>query len=197
MSERGPLASAVAVNSPIHGRWEADDQPDRPVRPPDLRPGSERVRAAAVGGRSSRRSSPTSVCQRRPNARRRRAGARTLCAPVGPKRLDIAVAMANHSVVTACVTAAAFLDLPRRLGYLKTLGVPVVGWQHDWISAFYTRSNGLRVPRRVERAGVVADVLCNRVPPTSPRPRTTPSFPRWSRRSSPVRAERGARHDYA
>ena len=54
--------------------------------------------------------------------------------------------------------AKAFLDLPRTLEYLETAGVPVLGWQHDWFPAFYTRSSGLPVPHRVETAEEVARV---------------------------------------
>lgn len=74
-------------------------------------------------------------------------------------------ALVHHPVVTVCAGAKAFLDLPRTLEYLETAGVPVLGWQHDWFPAFYTRSSGLRVPHRVEDARVVADVLRNRVRP--------------------------------
>jgi pseudouridylate synthase len=68
-------------------------------------------------------------------------------------------ALAHHPVVTVCAGAKAFLDLPRTLEYLETVGVPVLGWRHDWFPAFYTRSSGLRVPHRVETAAEVADVL--------------------------------------
>jgi pseudouridine-5'-phosphate glycosidase len=71
-------------------------------------------------------------------------------------------ALANHPVVTVCAGAKAFLDLPRTLEYLETAGVPVLGFQHDWFPAFYTRSSGLPVPHRVDTARVVADVLRNR-----------------------------------
>jgi pseudouridylate synthase len=64
--------------------------------------------------------------------------------------------------VTVCAGAKAFLDLPRTLEYLETIGVPVLGWQHDWFPAFYTRSSGLRVPHRVDSAADVAGVLMNR-----------------------------------
>ena len=47
------------------------------------------------------------------------------------------------TVVTVCAGAKAFLDLARSLEYLETVGVPVLGWQHDWFPAFYTRSSGL------------------------------------------------------
>jgi pseudouridylate synthase len=72
-------------------------------------------------------------------------------------------ALANHPVITVCAGAKAFLDLARTLEYLETIGVPVLGWQHDWFPAFYLRSSGLPVPHRVESAWVVADVLRSRM----------------------------------
>jgi pseudouridylate synthase len=71
-------------------------------------------------------------------------------------------AIAHHPLVTVCAGAKAFLDLPRTLELLETIGVPVLGWRHDWFPAFYTRSSGLRVPHRVESAAEVAAVLANR-----------------------------------
>jgi pseudouridine-5'-phosphate glycosidase len=71
-------------------------------------------------------------------------------------------ALAHHPVVTVSAGAKAFLDLPRTLEYLETVGVPVLGWRHDDFPAFYTRSSGLRVPHRVESAAEVAAVLTNR-----------------------------------
>ena len=76
-------------------------------------------------------------------------------------------ATANHPVITVCAGAKAFLDLPRTLEYLETVGVPVLGWQHDWFPAFYTRSSGLRVPHRVEDERVVCDVLRFRARPNT------------------------------
>ena len=74
-------------------------------------------------------------------------------------------AIASHPVVTVSAGAKAFLDLPRTLEYFETIGVPVLGWRHDWFPAFYTRSSGVRVPHRVETATEVADVLANRARP--------------------------------
>jgi len=71
-------------------------------------------------------------------------------------------ALAHHAVVTVCAGAKAFLDLPRTMEYLETVGVPVLGWQHDDLPAFYTRSSGLPVPHRVDAAAEVAAVLANR-----------------------------------
>ncbi|MFI5707045.1 pseudouridine-5'-phosphate glycosidase [Kribbella sp. NPDC051620] len=76
-------------------------------------------------------------------------------------------AIASHPVITVSAGAKAFLDLPRTLEYLETAGVPVLGWQHDWFPAFYTRSSGLPVPHRVEDAQTVCAVLRYRTRPTT------------------------------
>jgi pseudouridine-5'-phosphate glycosidase len=76
-------------------------------------------------------------------------------------------ALAHHRVVAVSAGAKAFLDLPRTLEYLETVGVPVLGWQHDWFPAFYTRSSGLRVPHRVDSADEVARVVAALTRPSS------------------------------
>lgn len=68
-------------------------------------------------------------------------------------------AIASHPVITVSAGAKAFLDLPRTLEFLESAGVPVLGWQHDWFPAFYTRSSGLPVPHRVTTADEVAAVF--------------------------------------
>jgi pseudouridylate synthase len=68
-------------------------------------------------------------------------------------------AIASHPVVTVCAGAKAFLDLPKTLELLETIGVPVLGWRHDWFPAFYTRSSGVRVAHRVETGTEVARTL--------------------------------------
>src|SRR4029079_2340476 len=70
--------------------------------------------------------------------------------------------LAHHHLVTVCAGAKAFLDLARSLEYLETVGVPVLGWQHDWFPAFYTRSSGVRIPHRVESGEEVARIFCAR-----------------------------------
>ena len=71
-------------------------------------------------------------------------------------------AIASHPVITVSAGAKAFLDLPRTLEFLEAAGVPVLGWQHDWFPAFYTRSSGLPVPHRVESADEVARIFAAR-----------------------------------
>jgi pseudouridine-5'-phosphate glycosidase len=75
--------------------------------------------------------------------------------------------MAHHPVVIVSAGAKAFLDLPRTLEYLETVGVPVLGWRHDDFPAFYTRSSGQPVAHRVESADEVAAILASRSRPAS------------------------------
>jgi pseudouridine-5'-phosphate glycosidase len=76
-------------------------------------------------------------------------------------------ALARHRIVVVSAGAKAFLDLPRTLEYLETMGVPVLGWQHDWFPAFYTRSSGLAIPHRVESADEVARIAASLTRPQS------------------------------
>ena len=76
-------------------------------------------------------------------------------------------AIASHPVITVSAGAKAFLDLPRTLEFLESAGAPVLGWQHDWFPAFYTRSSGLPVPHRVEAADEVARIFAARSRPAS------------------------------
>ena len=72
-------------------------------------------------------------------------------------------AIAQHPVITVSAGAKAFLDLGRTLEHFETSGVPVLGWQHDWFPAFYTRSSGLPVPTRVDSASEVAAIFAHRM----------------------------------
>lgn len=76
-------------------------------------------------------------------------------------------ALAHHAVIVVCAGAKAFLDLARTLEFLETVGVPVLGWRHDWFPAFYTRSSGLRAPHRVDSATEVVATLRHRARPST------------------------------
>ena len=62
-------------------------------------------------------------------------------------------------VVTTCAGAKSFLDLPRTLEHLESVGVPVLGWRCDEFPAFTTVTSGLPVPHRVETADEVAAIV--------------------------------------
>ena len=68
-------------------------------------------------------------------------------------------AIARHPVVTVSAGAKVFLDLPRTLEHLETLGVPVMSLAFDEFPAFTTRSVGLLSPRRVDTVDEVAAVV--------------------------------------
>jgi pseudouridine-5'-phosphate glycosidase len=59
-------------------------------------------------------------------------------------------ALASHPVVTVCAGAKSFLDLPRTLEYLETIGVPVIGMACNEFPAFTVHSSGLPIPARVD-----------------------------------------------
>jgi pseudouridine-5'-phosphate glycosidase len=68
-------------------------------------------------------------------------------------------AIARYPVTTVTAGAKAFLDLPRTVEYLETLGVPLLGLQTDEFPAFYSRSSAVPIPHRVETAAEAAAVV--------------------------------------
>lgn len=107
-------------------------------------------------------------------------------------------AIARYPVTTVTAGAKAFLDLPRTVEYLETLGVPVLGLQTAEFPAFWCRSSGVALPHRVESpaeaAGVVSAarglghaggvVLAVPIPDEAAlpaRPSTPPSSRAWPR----------------
>jgi pseudouridylate synthase len=65
-------------------------------------------------------------------------------------------ALAAHPVVTVCAGAKSFLDLPRTLEYLETIGVPVLGLACDEFPAFTVHSSGLPIPARIDDVAELA-----------------------------------------
>jgi pseudouridylate synthase len=78
----------------------------------------------------------------------------------GDESADLA-ALARHRVVTVCAGAKSFLDLPRTLERLETLGVPVIGLGTDGggFPAFWSRRSGYPVPHEVDTADEAAEVV--------------------------------------
>jgi len=74
---------------------------------------------------------------------------------------DLAV-IGRYPIVTVCAGAKAFLDLPRTLEMLETLGVVVIGCGTDEFPAFTTTTSGLPVPHRADDPAEIADVLRHR-----------------------------------
>ena len=67
--------------------------------------------------------------------------------------------LARTSVAVVCAGAKAILDLKLTLEYLETHGVPVIGYRTDELPAFYSRSSGLPVDRRLDTPDEIAAVL--------------------------------------
>jgi pseudouridine-5'-phosphate glycosidase len=70
-------------------------------------------------------------------------------------------ALARHPVVTVCAGAKSFLDLPRTVERLETLGVPVLGFETDGgaFPGFWSRRSGVRVPHEVATPAEAAAVV--------------------------------------
>ena len=67
--------------------------------------------------------------------------------------------LAQTPVAVVCAGTKAILDLPATLEWLETWGVPVVGYQTDEFSAFYSRSSGLPVDVRVDTPQEAATII--------------------------------------
>ena len=67
--------------------------------------------------------------------------------------------LANTNVAVVCAGAKAILDLPRTLEYLETKGVLVVGYQTDYLPAFYTRTSEYKLEYRMDTPKEIAESL--------------------------------------
>jgi pseudouridine-5'-phosphate glycosidase len=70
--------------------------------------------------------------------------------------------LGKYPIVTVCAGAKSFLDLPRTLEMLETLGVAVIGFGTDELPAFTTTTRGLPIPHRIDDPAEIADVLRHR-----------------------------------
>lgn len=58
--------------------------------------------------------------------------------------------LAQTRVTVVCAGPKAILDVPKTLEVLETLGVPVIGYQTDWLPAFWSSRSPWRVPIRMD-----------------------------------------------
>jgi pseudouridine-5'-phosphate glycosidase len=72
-------------------------------------------------------------------------------------------ALAHHPVVTVSAGAKSFLDLPRTVEMLETLGVPVVGYACSEFPAFTVQSSGIPLIHRVDDVGLLARIAHTRL----------------------------------
>ncbi len=80
----------------------------------------------------------------------------------GEDSMDISADLEEMAQTPVTVIAAgckAILDLPRTLEYLETKGVPVLGYQTDYLPAFYSRTSEYKLNTRVESAEEVAAII--------------------------------------
>ncbi|MDO5028804.1 MAG: pseudouridine-5'-phosphate glycosidase [Bacillota bacterium] len=56
--------------------------------------------------------------------------------------------LAQSPVAVVCAGAKAILDIPRTLEYLETKGVPVIGYQTDYMPAFYSAQSEYKLVSR-------------------------------------------------
>jgi pseudouridine-5'-phosphate glycosidase len=78
------------------------------------------------------------------------------------RTLDVShdlVALSRYPVVTVTAGAKAFLDLPRTVEHLETLGVPVLGLGTDEFPAFWSRTSGVGGIRLVESSQQAAAAI--------------------------------------
>ena len=67
--------------------------------------------------------------------------------------------LAQTPVTVICAGAKAILDLPRTMEYLETKGVPVVGYQTDYLPAFFSSSSETKLNLRVDSTEEVAEMM--------------------------------------
>jgi len=67
--------------------------------------------------------------------------------------------LAKTNVTVICAGAKAILDLPRTMEYLETKGVPVIGYQTEFLPAFYTRTSDIRLHRYVDDTKSLAEII--------------------------------------
>lgn len=67
--------------------------------------------------------------------------------------------LAHTPVAVVCAGAKSILDLPLTLEYLETHGVPVIGYQTDFLPAFYVPTSTHKVDYRLDAAAQIARAL--------------------------------------
>lgn len=80
----------------------------------------------------------------------------------GNKSFDISAdldELGKTSVAVICAGAKAILDLPLTLEYLETKGVPVYGYQCEYLPAFYTATSPYKIDNRVETPAGLAKIM--------------------------------------
>ena len=67
--------------------------------------------------------------------------------------------LAQTDVAVICAGAKSILDLPLTLEYLETKGVPVIGYETEYLPAFYTRNSEHKLNFSTDSIDVIAETL--------------------------------------
>ncbi|HPM02583.1 MAG TPA: pseudouridine-5'-phosphate glycosidase [Candidatus Cloacimonadota bacterium] len=67
--------------------------------------------------------------------------------------------LAMTDVAVVCAGAKAILDLDKTMEYLETLGVLVLGYQTDYLPAFYSRESHIKLLYRADSPDEIASVI--------------------------------------
>ena len=67
--------------------------------------------------------------------------------------------LGRTNVNVICAGAKSILDLPRTLEYLETKGVPVVGYQIDYLPQFFTRESEYKLNLRLDTPTEIAEMI--------------------------------------
>lgn len=67
--------------------------------------------------------------------------------------------LSKTNVAVVCAGAKSILDLPLTLEYLETKGVPVIGYETEYLPAFYTRSSEHKLNFSTDSIDVIAETL--------------------------------------
>lgn len=67
--------------------------------------------------------------------------------------------LGKTNVNVVCAGAKSILDLPRTLEYLETKGVPVVGYQTDYLPQFFTRESEYKLNLRLDTPVEIAEMI--------------------------------------
>lgn len=67
--------------------------------------------------------------------------------------------LGRTNVNVICAGAKSILDLPRTLEYLETKGVPVVGYQTDYLPQFFTRESEYKLNLRLDSPTEIAEMI--------------------------------------
>lgn len=66
-------------------------------------------------------------------------------------------ALANYPIVTVCAGPKSILNVKATLERLESLGVPVMGYQSDYLAGFHLRQTPYEIPIRVDSATEIAN----------------------------------------